>query len=367
MIIKSIALKDFRNYPSLFLEFQSGVNILYGDNAQGKTNILEAIYLCATSKSHRTTKDKELINFSKEESHIRMILEKKGIDQKIDIHLKNNKKKGIAINGIPINKLNQLFGVVNVVLFSPEDLTIIKNGPSYRRKFINLELCQLNPLYYHYLVQYYQILKQRNNLLKQIYSNENEWKNMIEIFDQQLLEYGSKIINERQLFINQLNDIVEKIHKILTDNNEKLLISYEPNVISSDYKKKLKQSLQKDIKTKTTNYGPHKDDICFKINNIDVRKYGSQGQQRTCALSLKLAEIELVKMICNDEPILLLDDVLSELDTKRQRLLLYNISSIQTIITCTGVEDFIKRNIEINNIYEVKNNQINFKNKINLT
>lgn len=358
MKIKSIALKNFRNYDYLSLELDNGINIFYGDNAQGKTNILEAIYISATSKSHRTNQDKELINFNNEEAHVRIIVNKNELDQKIDIHLKKNKRKGVALNGLPINKISNLFGIVNVIFFSPEDLSIIKDGPKQRRKFIDLELCQLDKIYYYNLQQYYKTLKQRNNLLKQYKINKLVIKETIDLWNKQLIDYGNNIIDQRNIFINKLNVIINDIHKKLTGNKEDIKIKYEANCTKEDFLIKLEKNIDKDIKTTTTNYGPHRDDISFVINGIDIRKYGSQGQQRTAALSLKLSEIEFVKHIIKDEPILLLDDVLSELDTKRQQYLLNNIKSIQTIITCTGLDEFINKNLKINKIFKIKGGKI---------
>lgn len=353
MHIKNLELKDYRNYVKLSIEFHNGINILYGDNAQGKTNILESIYLCGTTKSHKGSKEKDIIMFNQNESHIRMLVDCDDILHKVDMHLKKNKSKGVAIDGIPIKKSSELFGVLNIVFFSPEDLSIIKNGPGDRRRFIDLELCQLDKIYLYNLSKYNKIIDQRNNLLKQISFNRN-LLDTLNIWDIQLVEYGIKIIERRQLFIQQLNEIVYHIHKKLTGNNENLIIKYEPNISREDFMNKLGQSLERDIITKATNIGPHRDDINFFINDIDMRKYGSQGQQRTVALSLKLSEIQLVKKITGHYPILLLDDVLSELDRKRQNYLLSSISNIQTIITCTGLEEFILERIgKPDKIYKV--------------
>lgn len=352
MLIKSLELLDYRNYSELSMQFNSGTNILYGDNAQGKTNILEAIYVCGTTKSHKGSKDKEIINLQKSEAHIRIYIEKNGITHKIDMHLKKNKPKGVAIDGIPIKKSSDLFGIVNLIFFSPEDLSIIKNGPSERRRFIDLELCQLDKIYLHNLTKYNKIINQRNNLLKQISFNR-ELMDTLSIWDTQLLEYGKKVIETRKIFINDLNDIIFDIHKKLSGDKEDLEIIYEANVEIDNFEEKLKKSLDRDIFQKVTTVGPHRDDISFLIKGIDIRKFGSQGQQRTSALSLKLAEIELVKRITKDNPILLLDDVLSELDRNRQNYLLNSLNDIQTIITCTGLEEFIKNRFQINKIYKV--------------
>ena len=338
MIIESLELKNYRNYKELHINFDPGTNVLYGDNAQGKTNILESVYVCATTKSHRGSKDREIIEFGEEESHIKMNIRKDDVPYRIDMHLKKNKTKGVAINGIAIHKASELFGVVNVVFFSPEDLNLIKNGPAERRRFVDLELCQLNRLYVHSLVQYNKIILQRNKLLKEI-AFRPEYEEMLDIYDMQLVSYGRELIHYRNDFIDQMNGIIRDIHFNLSGGKEELEIRYEPNTEADVLEKALKKSRMQDLRQKTTLTGPHRDDISFYVNNIDIRKFGSQGQQRTAALSLKLAEIELVKKIVKDYPILLLDDVLSELDSGRQEHLLSGISHIQTVITCTGLDD----------------------------
>ena len=361
MIIKSIKLEHFRNYDSLDLDFEKGTNILYGDNAQGKTNVLEAIYLSATTKSHKGSKDKEIINFEKEEAHIRTILDKEGMEYRVDMHLRKNKSKGIAINGQPIKKAADLIGLLNVVFFSPEDLSIIKNGPSERRKFVDMELFQIDKYYLYNLNQYNKIINQRNKLLKEFYQN-NDLNETLQVWNMQLVSYGNQIIRRRETFVEQLNEIIYEIHKNLSGGKEELKIVYEPNVIEDEFERKLKISQERDIKLKMTSVGPHRDDFCFMVNDIDIRKYGSQGQQRTAALSLKLAEIELIKKVTGDSPVLLLDDVLSELDSHRQNYLLNNIGDIQTMITCTGLDEFINNRFEIDKIFKVSNGIIESEN-----
>lgn len=354
MIIQSLELKDYRNYRSLSIEFNKNINILFGNNAQGKTNILEALYMCATTKSHKGSKDKEMIRFKQDEAHLRLYLQKKEISHKIDMHLKKNKTKGVAIDGISIKKSSELFGLLNIVFFSPEDLSIIKNGPSERRKFMDLELCQLDKIYFYNLSKYNKILVQRNNLLKQIKSNPS-LIDTLDIWDEQLVNYGINIIKKREEFIVLLNKIIYQIHQKLTGGLEKIKVEYDPSVKEKEFHKELSKKRELDLKNLYTYVGPHKDDISFYVNGIDIRKFGSQGQQRTAALSLKLAEIELVKKIINDTPILLLDDVLSELDKNRKNYLLDSINDVQTIITCTGLDEFINGRIHVNKIFEVNN------------
>lgn len=357
MILKSIALNHFRNYSDMFLEFDKGTNILYGDNAQGKTNILEAVYVSGTTKSHKGSKDKELIQFGQEESHIRTVVERDGLDYQIDMHIKKHKPKGIAINKVPIKKASELFGILNIVFFSPEDLNIIKNGPSERRRFLDMELCQLDSIYLYHLTKYNKILNQRNKLLKDI-NFRPELADTLSVWDMQLIEYGKKIINSRNKFIERLNEIVPNIHKNISGNREELILHYEPNVKEDNMERELLKNKARDLKFGMTSIGPHRDDMSFNIQDVDIRRFGSQGQQRSCALSLKLSEIELVKQSIRETPVLILDDVLSELDSSRQNFLLNSIHDIQTVITCTGLDEFVKNRFEINKVFRVVNGTV---------
>ncbi|MBS6279919.1 MAG: DNA replication/repair protein RecF [Lachnospiraceae bacterium] len=359
MKIKSLKLKNFRNYDLLDLTFDDSANIFYGDNAQGKTNILEAVYLSGTTKSHRGSKDRDLIEFGKEESHIETIVEKNGIDYQIDMHLKKNSPKGIAINRMPIRKASELFGIVNLVFFSPEDLNIIKNGPAERRRFIDLELSQLDRVYLSNLANYNRVVNQRNHLLKEIgFSGYEKHAGTLEIWEMQLIQYGNKIIERRKAFIEEMNEIISSIHKKLTGGREEIRILYEPSNKELTFEQALRKYKDRDLKLKSTSVGPHRDDICFMAGDLDIRRFGSQGQQRTAALSLKLSEIELVRQSIHDTPVLLLDDVLSELDKYRQNYLLDSIHDIQTLITCTGVEDFVNHRFSINKVFHVQNGQV---------
>lgn len=343
------------------LGFDKSTNIFYGDNAQGKTNILEAVYLSGTTKSHRGTKDKDMIQFGANESHIETIVEKNGIKYQIDMHLKKNSPKGIAINKIPIRKASELFGIINIVFFSPEDLNIIKNGPGERRRFIDLELSQLDKVYLNNLSNYNRIVNQRNHLLKEIDYNKGALETL-DIWNMQLIQYGNKIVERRQKFIEEINKIISNIHKKLTGNREDIKIVYEPSNGALSFEQALLKNKEKDLRIKSTSVGPHRDDIAFLVSDIDIRKYGSQGQQRTAALSLKLSEIELVKQSIHDTPVLLLDDVLSELDKHRQNYLLDSIHDIQTLITCTGVEEFVNHRFSINKVFLVQNGQVTNEN-----
>ena len=353
MVIKSLSLNNFRNYENVEVTFDDKINILYGDNAQGKTNILEALYVSGTSKSHKGSKDKEMIRFNQEEAHIKTVVEKNQMEYELDIHLKSKKSKGIAINKMPIKKASELFGILNMVFFSPEDLNIIKNGPAERRRFLDVELCQLDKIYLHNLTNYNKVLMQRNKLLKELIFRP-DLEATLEVWNEQLISFGVKIIERRNSFIKELNNIIGDIHTKLSGGKEQLVISYEPDVEIKEMKEKLSLAKIKDKKLCSTSVGPHRDDINFEINGVDIRKYGSQGQQRTSALSLKLSEIELVKKVIHDEPVLLLDDVLSELDSNRQNYLLNSIQDVQTIITCTGLDEFVKNRFYINKVFHVK-------------
>ena len=355
MIIKSLKLKNYRNYDLLDLNFDPKTNILYGDNAQGKTNILEALYLSGTTKSHRGTKDRDIIRFGCDESHLETVVEKKGSCFQIDMHLKKNSPKGIAIDKIPIRKASELFGIVHFVFFSPEDLNIIKEGPAGRRRFIDLELSQLDRIYLNNLSNYNRVINQRNSLLKEIYDKDN-LMDTLDIWDMQLVEYGTKVLERRKEFIEQVIETYSGKHNKMTVEKVRISVIYEESTGNIPLEKALARNRDRDIRMKSTSAGPHRDDVCFVTDEgLDIRKFGSQGQQRTAALSLKLSEIELVKQVIHDTPILLLDDVLSELDKHRQNYLLDSIHDIQTIITCTGLDEFVNHRFSINKIFHIKN------------
>lgn len=357
MIIKSIQLSNFRNYEKLDISFDSETNIIYGDNAQGKTNILEAAYLSGTTKSHKGSKDKEMIRFGEDEAHIRTIVEKNDKEYRIDMHLRKNGAKGVAINKMPIKKASELFGILNIVFFSPEDLNIIKNGPAERRRFIDLELCQLDKIYLSNLSKYNKTLVQRNRLLKDI-AYRPDLIDTLQVWDMQLLEYGRHVIKKRREFVNELNEIIQDIHSNISGGREKLILKYEPNIDDIFFEDELLKARSRDLKLCQTTVGPHRDDMLFSVDGVDIRKYGSQGQQRTSALSLKLSEISLVKKNINSTPVLLLDDVLSELDGNRQNYLLNSLSDTQTIITCTGLDEFVKNRFQVDKVFHVVKGQV---------
>lgn len=352
MNIRSIELKNFRNYENLEISFDEGTNILFGDNAQGKTNILEAAYMSGTTKSHKGSRDREMIRFGEEEAHLKTVVVRGGREYQIDMHLKKNRAKGIAIDKIPIKKASELFGILNIVFFSPEDLNIIKNGPAERRRFLDSELCQLDRIYLADLTNYNKILAQRNKLLKDMIYRPS-LSDTLPVWDMQLIETGKKIIRRRKQFVDELREIVSDIHYRISGGKEELFLKYEPHIDDIFFEDELSRAKEKDKKLCQTSVGPHRDDLLFSIGDVDIRKYGSQGQQRTSALSLKLSEIELVRKSISDTPVLLLDDVLSELDSSRQNYLLNNISDTQTIITCTGLDEFVRNRFTVNRVFEV--------------
>ena len=353
MYISSLELADFRNIVSLHMEFSQGTNILYGENAQGKTNILESLYMISTTKSHRGVRDRDMIRFGVEESHIRSLIMKGGIDYRVDMHLRKNKSKGIAINGQRIRKASELIGLLHIVFFSPEDLGIVKNGPAERRRFMDMELCQLDASYLHNLNQYNKTVENRNRLLRDMYQFP-DLQDTLSIWDDQLINYGRQIIESRRGFISDLNEIVGDIHSKLSGNREHLTILYEPNTEADEFEEKLRRARERDIHMKSTSVGPHRDDFSFMDRDTDLRRYGSQGQQRTCALSLKLSEIDLVKKVIGHRPVLMMDDVLSELDSGRQNYLLSTIGGIQTFITCTGLDEFVNNRFKIDQVFRIE-------------
>lgn len=360
MYIESISLNNFRNYETLDIEFSDKTNILYGDNAQGKTNVLEAAYVGATTKSHRMARDKDMIRIGEEEAHIRLNVKKRDVSHRIDMHLRKAKGKIVNIDGLAIKRSSELFGLINIIFFSPEDLSIIKDGPGERRRFMDMELCQLSRIYYSNLSSYNKVLNQRNNLLRNS-AFQKDMDAMLDVWDQQLVQFGKRIITERKNFIDMLRDVIIRVHGKITGGRETIDIRYEPNVEADQFEDVLRNKRDMDIRNSATMVGPQRDDIGIYIGGNDVRVFGSQGQQRTVALTMKLAEIELVRSMISDQPILLLDDVMSELDSKRRNALLEGIEDIQTIITCTGYDDFIKERMKMDRIYHVDQGSITEK------
>ena len=344
MWISHITATGFRNLDITGQDLSEGVNILYGQNAQGKTSFLEAVYFCAFGRSLRAGADKDLINFDQNAAHVQVDIYRQGHCATLDAHIErlgSKSKKGLAVNHVPIRHMKDLFGRLLVVMFSPEDLKLIKAGPYERRRFMDMEICQLSPVYYSDLKEYYRALKQRNALLKMLFKDKS-LADSLGVWDQQLASYGARIMKHRASFVKKINDIAGEIHHHITQGAERLTLSYEPSIIKADaYLESLAKAHGRDMSQGTTTLGIHKDDIGFTINDISARFFGSQGQQRTAALSAKLAEIEIIKQSTGETPILLLDDVLSELDGSRQKFLLDQIKNLQTLVTCTGLEDIL--------------------------
>lgn len=354
MQIKYVSLENFRNLAPLQLTPAEGINLLYGENAQGKTNFLESLYFCAMGRSLRGRSEQQLIAFDAQESHIRLETERLYRCDRIDVHLKRNEKKGIAVNGIPVRKLGNLFGTLYAVIFSPEDLSLVKGGPGERRRFLDMELCQLSPVYYNDLQSYYHILKQRNHLLKEI-RKKPALSDTLSVWDTQLSERGERLMAARSHFLARLDTIAAHRHKMLTGGKDCLKTEYKPNCEGGTLGERLQKGRERDILFGSTQWGPHKDDILFLVNGRDVKQFGSQGQQRTTALSARLAEIALIQEQTGESPVLLLDDVLSELDESRQKYLMESIEGMQTFLTCTGIEDAVKRYLGKDNLFRVEN------------
>lgn len=343
MYIKSIELRNFRNYDNQLINFGKGTNVLIGKNAQGKTNILEGVFMCAIGKSPRTAKEKDLIKWCSNFAKVTLELVQNSAQKKIEVFIFEDQNKTIKINSLPIKKMGELMGNLNAIYFSPDELKLVKESPEQRRKFMDIDLCQFDKNYFYNLNKYNQILNQRNKLLKTNLS-KNSLNETIFIWNEQLAEVGAKIIADRIRLIDKLKIYCNNAQKYLTDGKENLDLSYVGLVADNEktIKKMLlveyEKTLEKDMQLGYTTIGPHRDDLKITVNGIDMRHFGSQGQQRTVALSLKLGELDVFKERIGEYPVLLLDDVLSELDASRQLKLLEKVKDIQTIITCTDFD-----------------------------
>ncbi len=343
MYIKNIELSSFRNYDNLKLDFHKNVNLILGNNAQGKTNLLEGIYISSIGRSFRTNKDSDLVKFNKEFARIKVSAIREIYDSVIEIIIKRDAKKSIKKDGVNIIRTSDLLDNILIVIFSPEDLKVVKDEPEKRRKFIDRELCQIKPLYYESLSNYRKALMQRNMYLKEDHIDSS----ILDLWDMQLAKYGARIINIREQFIRKISAISGEIHKSITNGKEKLRIEYNPNVPfvenlqeqESLFYEEIKNAFQQDYKARNTTKGPHKDDISFFVNDINMRNFGSQGQQRTCALSIKLAELSIIREETGEEAVLLLDDVMSELDIERQEYLIKTLKNNQLFITTTDIDE----------------------------
>ena len=344
MWIKKIEMDNFRNYENEKIELGKGINIFYGENAQGKTNIIEAVFLSSIGKSFRTNKDKELIKFGNENCNINIEYEKSDRDGEISISV--GSKKNILVNGVKIKKLSDLLGNTHVVIFTPDDINILKGGPQNRRKFLDIMISQLRPNYIHLLGLYSKTIEERNSFFKKF---ENQNINLLEIYDEKLAEYGFEIYKYRNEFIEKLKSKIEKIHKNIV-NNEEIKIEYISDCDDKNrYMEILKTRKKLDAIKGYTTRGIHRDDLNIYINGNLVNVYGSQGQHRTAILSLKLSELQVIYDEINENPILLLDDFMSELDEKRRKNFLENIKNTQVIITCTDKLEL--ENVEYEEFY----------------
>ena len=348
MKLTNLQLQNFRNYESVQLEFTDGVHVFIGENAQGKTNLMESIYALAMTKSHRTTNDKELIGWNKEFATIKGTVEKTAT--KTNLELQFSKKGKIAkVNYLGQKRLSSYLGNLNVILFAPENLTLVKGSPQNRRKFVDMELGQMSSLYLYDLVEYNRVLKQRNTYLKQLAIKKKQPDEYLDVLSEMLSELASKIVFHRLDFMKQLEALAIPIHDQLSLGREKFSVSYQatipledgltPSQMKEIYMNQFKKNQTREADQATTLIGPHRDDLIFYLNEVPVQTYGSQGQQRSTVLSLKLAEIELMKLSTGEYPLLLLDDVLSELDDDRQTHLIKAIENkVQTFITTTSLD-----------------------------
>lgn len=368
MLVQSLSLFNYRNYKNLQANFHPSLNIITGKNAQGKTNILEAIFYAATGKSHRTNFDSELVSWGQEAFKITLKGTRYAGKLNIEISARSDGKKILKVNNQLKRKLTELIGNINVVLFSPEDMMLVKGGPSVRRRFLDIEISQTSPFYCHNLVQYNKAVSQRNSLLKAIREQKAD-EDMLEVWDRQIVSYGLPIINKRAEVIDKIVPIAREIHFGITEGQEELNLSYLPVV---DFKKagkkvspeeyfmaKLKENRKMEILKGVTVSGPHRDDLGLKIGKTDIRAFGSQGQQRTSALSLKLSEIEYMKNETGEYPVLLLDDVMSELDSGRRKYLLEVVKGkVQTFVTSTSMKDIFDKFIDNSRLFEARTGKL---------
>jgi len=365
MFIEKIKLENFRNYHEQEVFFDKKVNVIAGNNAQGKTNLLESIYVSSLGRSFRTAKDKEMIRFEQPYSRILASYSSEEQEKKVSIGFSQDGKKEIKINNIKVEKMVEMLNHFYVVVFSPDDLKIVKEEPEKRRNFIDRELCKMRISYLNNLTQYKKILVQRNAYLK----SENKDKQAMEVWDDALSQYGGKVMRQRKQFIEEINTISREIHEKITQGKERLEINYLPNIpyeedpeaMMEKIRNKLEKSYQKDVYLGNTSHGPHKDDLLILIDGVQARQYGSQGQQRTAALSMKLAEINLIEKEKGEKPILLLDDVLSELDPERQKYLISALSESQLFITTAELNTQLEEALPGGNVYLVTDGTINRK------
>lgn len=359
MYIRDIELKDFRNYEYARISFSKKVNIFLGNNAQGKTNLLEGIYLNAMARSFKTSRDRELIRFGADFCKVKTVSVTDSEEQTTEIVIAKDGRKAVKLDGMKVSRTSELLERIFIIVFSPEDLKIVKDEPEKRRKFIDHELCQIKPGYYNDLSNYKKVLKQRNTYLKE---PEIEMS-ILDIWDYELAKYGSRVIKRRNEFIEKIEKISSGIHDSISGGREKLEVKYEPNVhFTQNEEEKFYEILvshrNDDIRNRNTGRGPHKDDIKISANGIDLRKFGSQGQQRTAALSLKLSEIKLIEEETGEKPVLLLDDVLSELDNDRQTYLINSLGENQMFITTADLSGKVARSLPEGKVFKIVSGKV---------
>lgn len=355
MYIENLELKNFRNYENLNIEPVKGVNILTGDNAQGKTNILEAVFFCAYGRSHRTSRDREMQMFDAPFTTVSVDVAREQNDKKIVLRFNGEGRKFIEINGRKITRIPDLLGNLYVIMFSPEDLKIVKETPGIRRRFLDMEISALDKIYYHDLVSYNKVIQERNNLLKM----RSVDRTVLDVYDAKAAQYGARIIRQRMDYMKKLNDKARSIHLEITGGKEEIEYTYRCGIpLTENLEDSLAQALAEnrrhDLERGTTSVGPHRDDFVILINGADARIFGSQGQQRTVILTLKFASLGIIRDLTGEYPVLLLDDVLSELDLSRQNFILSSIDGIQTIISMTGYENIEKRLIEGARVFHIR-------------
>lgn len=342
MKVKRLSVSNFRNYKQEEITFCDNTNVIYGNNAQGKTNLLEAVYLFSHGKSHRTKSDTELVSFGSDYARLMLEFSDKDRDYRASMHLEANGKKRVKINNVPITKLSMLMRYLNVVMFSPEDLEIIKGAPQIRRRFLDEAISQLYPVYLKTLISYHKNLAQKNNLLKKLRFAGKTDDAMLSVWNEQIAEDGSRIMEFRREFIESITGYAKEIHKNIS--GEELEIVYTKSIDCEEISKenflaKLNEAMMREIENGSSLYGIQRDDLRFYINGKEVKMFASQGQQRTAVLSLKMAQMENINEVRGEYPVLLLDDIMSELDIKRRKFLTEKIRGKQVIITCTDMED----------------------------
>lgn len=354
MVIKTLFLKNFRNYTEEEISFSNGVNILTGANAQGKTNVAEAIFFLCTGYSPRANKDSVIIKNGETTAEIKGIANSSYGEVSVKIDFNKNDKKSIYVNGLQVLKVGELLGNMHSVFFNPSELKLVQETPEDRRRFLNISLSQMGKSYFYALQRYNKILAQRNNLLKD--PNREIIEETLSIWDKQLSMEAGKIIKARNDFLKEISPIAEEKHALLSGGKETLTMKTESGYYGSEEEiafamyEDLKVAFLKDVRLGYTTIGPHRDDIKFMLNGLDARVYGSQGQQRTIALSLKLAETEMFYKRFGEYPILILDDVLSELDKKRQKKLVESVKDIQTVFTTTNIDRSIFKSVDYKKI-----------------